>query len=558
MMPERDEFGGIKAGPDEFGGGSDIPTRHSNLPTAAERPPVHYDFDPSIAIARGGKSGFAADLAERFNRQRLNLQSGLNLGFAEEMRAGLQAAQEAATNWYKGGDFDFSKRYTPIHRSLESMREQRLAQNPVAARVEEVTGGVAGAFGLGGAGVTLAGRSAPQVVTKLAPRVVPKVAPYVAAGTESGLYGATAAAGTAKPGERVKAAVEAAPTAILAGVAGEGTVRGLSALDDIFTKRVPVPTSVTSETLGQQGGNLYRLARREGVRYHPDAFERLRVNVSAAAGRIDPHTRPTTASIVGDILERKPGSMDFDEFHSLQKRISKALRSGKLSDEDAEFLGRVRNATDSWAKKVDPAKDMAGDFSGDPRKAYAYKKAADQVWIKHKKFEFLEDLEELAMIKGRGHLTQSGVANAIKQLTQTEAKKIIAGNPSAQWSKTEADQIKQMASGDSSTGAVKLLSRFALRGPMATMAGSVAGGQLLGWLTTQLGLPAAVAHAAPIVAGSIAAQKADQNALDALEAMRQGIAGVRQPPRPAPPPVPSLGTAGIAGLGAEQSRRGPR
>ena len=558
MPVQRDEFGGVIADRDEFGG--NVPTKHSDLPTAAERPPRHYDFDPSIAAARTGMGGgFAGDLAERFNRQRLNLQSGMNFGFAEETRAALQALPEATMNWFRGGDFDFSKRYTPIHQQLESMREQRIAQNPVAARVEEVLGGVAGALGAGQAGLTLAGRTAPQVITKLAPKTIKAVTPYVAAGTESGIYGTTAAAGTAKPGERLKAAAEAAPASVLAGVAGETTVRGLSALDDIFTKRVPVPTGVTSETIAQQGSNFYNRARAEGVRYHPDAFERLRVNVRAAAGRLDSHGRPTTAAIARDILKRPAGSMAFEEFHDLQKRISRALRDKNVPDEDKGFLEKMRDATDSWAKNINPAKDMAGNFGGDPLKAYAYKKAGDQLWVKHKKLEFLEDLEELAIIKGRGHLTQSGVANAIKQLTQAEAKKIIAGNPSAAWNKSEAEQIKQMASGDSSSGSIKLLSRFALRGPVATMAGSVAGGQLLGWLTSQLGLPSVVAHSLPIAAGSIAAQKADQNALDALEAVRQSVTGVKPAPRPAAPPVPSLGTAGLAGLGTEQSRRrGPR
>ena len=555
MQVQRDEFGGVVADRDEFGG--DVPTKHSDLPTAAERPPRHYDFDPSIAAARTGMGPFA-DLAERFNRQRLNLQAG-TVPFSEEIRAGLQALPEATMNWFRGGDFDFSKRYTPIHEQLESAAELRGVQNPVASKVENVLGGVAGALGAGQAGLTLAGRTAPQILTKLAPKTIKAVTPYVAAGTESGLYGTVHAAGAAKPGERLKAAAEAAPASILAGVAGETTVRGLSALDDIFTKRVPVPTGVTSETIAQQGSNFYNRARAEGVRYHPDAVQRLQVNARLAAEELDPALRPNTTSIVNSILKRDPSSMGFEEFHRIQKRISKALRSKNISPEDEEFLGRVRDATDSWAKSINPAKDMAGDFGGDPLKAYAYKKAGDQLWVKHKKLEFLEDLEELAMIKGRGHLTQSGVANAIKQLTQAEAKKIIAGKASAPWNKSESEQIKQMASGDSSSGSIKLLSRFALRGPVATMAGSVAGGQLLGWLTSQLGMPAVVAHAAPVVAGSIAAQKADQNALDALEAVRQSVTGVKPVPRPAPPPVPSLGTAGLAGLGSEQSRRrGPR
>ena len=545
MPVQKDEFGGVVADRDEFGG--NIPTKHSGLPTAEERPPKHYAFDPSIAAARTGMGPFA-DLAERFNRQRLNLQAGV-VPFSEEIRAGLQALPEATMNWFRGGDFDYMKRYTPLHEQMESAAELRGAQNPVASKVENVLGGVAGALGAGQAGLTLAGREAPQIVSKLAPRVVKTITPYVATGTESGIYGTVHAAGAAKPGERLKAAAEAAPASILAGVAGEATVRGLSALDDIFTKRVPVSTGVTSETLKTQGSNFYKRAEAEGVRYHPDAVERLRVNTRAAAGRLDPHGRPTTAAIARDILKRPAGSMAFEEFHDLQKRISRALRDKGVSSEDKVFLEKMQDATNSFAKTVDPVKDMAGNFGGDPLKAYAYKKAGDQIWVKHKKLEFLEDLEELAMIKGKGHLTQSGVANAIKQLTQAEAKKIIAGNPSAPWNKVEAEQLKQMASGDSSSGSIKLLSRFALRGPVATMAGSVAGGQLFGWLTSQLGLPAVVAHAAPIAAGSIAAQRADQNALDALEAVRQSVTGVKPVPRPAPPPVPSLGTAGLAGTG---------
>ena len=524
----------------QIASGTATPSAPDVAPVVAPSQPAKVYTEADISpMARQSRAELGA-VGEGLNTLREQMQDALLLGGSDELGSAIVGTGQAAMDWFKGGSFDPVKRYSENIKRAEGYKTAREQRAPVTAAVGNVLGSLAGAGTLAKAGLTTAGRTVPYV-----PSILQPAAQVGTAAVEGGVVGGVQGALSAPPGERIAGGKQGAVTGGITSGLFQAAGTTASALDDIFSKRAPRPTAPSAAEKGTAGRALYKQAEDEGVRYSPAAVEKLRINTRAAAERLDPHGRPTTAAIANDILQRPAGSMSFEEFHNLQKRMSRALRDPKVSSEDKHFLQQMMDATDSFGRGV-----KAGDFTGgDATKAYAYKRAADETWKQHKKAELIEQTIELAESKGKGLFTQSGFTNAIKTEFRPLYRRIVKGQERG-WTKDEIAQIKQLAEGGSSSRLVNTLAKFAPRGPVSIGLNVVIG--------SMMPLPPLVGNVITPIATEAFGRMADDAAREAAEVLRSTAAsGGRATSAPIrPPTVPTIIPTAPVAMEAERQRRG--
>lgn len=424
------------------------------------------------------------------------LSSGLLGNFDDELGAIVTAPFRMVKD--RVGPVEAYKREQALN---EAIKQQQRTENPVAATVGQVAGGLALAGKAGQAGATTAGR----IGTSTGARALE-------GGIEGAGYGALYAAGDPGDQSRLRAAGEGAAVGGLTG----GTVGGT--LGKIANSRATAAANRNAPSVSQLADDadaLYTAMRNEGVMIKPAAAQRMAQNVEMIGGNPNARLRPQTLGIVREAKQFANGPLSLERLDELRQGVNDAL--GKADAADRRVLMKIKDYLTNYADNLAP-----GQFTGDARKANTFLKEARGVYARKAKTELVESILDKADVKS-SQFSQSGMANAIKTvMRQTYMNK----SAMRQFSKEEQALIRQMAKGGSSSNLVNLLAKFAPRGVVSAGLSTMLGSSVMGPAGFVLG---------PAI-GQAAAKSSDNAAIAAMEALRRSAAtgGVSMP-------VPQIG-----------------
>jgi hypothetical protein len=321
------------------------------------------------------------------------------------------------------------------------------------------------------------------------------------AGAEGATYGAAYGAGEAKPGERAKGA---ATGALIGGLTGAATQMIGNAISTHLAKKAGKAAAPMADDLKDAASQLYRQSEAEGVVLKSPAIKKLGANMKMAAGRINANLRPRTAGYVDEIDSMFSGTMTLEQFDEFRQVLGKEI--SRASPDDARTLMSMKRMVDNFADNLKPG-DMTGGMKG-----VEYLKQAREMWGHAKKSQMIEEILDLADVKGTGNYTQAGLAKAITNKMDGLYQRIVKGKVKG-FSPEEVALIRQMAKGGSDSAIINLLAKFAPRGVVSFGMGQFVGSAIPGG---QVLLP---------MAGSAAAGMRDRSMLQATELLRASAAG---------------------------------
>lgn len=445
-------------------------------------------------------------------------ESGIMMGFDDELTGLMLSPIEATKNWWQGKGFDLSKAYGDVQRDFDARKAQRRQDFPVASIAGEVVGGLTTAGGAAKAGLTTIGR----------------MGPVTGAALEGGAYGALSGAGEAKPGERLQGAATGALIGGATGAALGGVSKAISnrsAAKATEQMRLANPGR-SADDLADEANMLYQQAEQANVRVKPETLQNLTTRLELAAGRPNERLRPLTIGIVED-LQSMRGPMTLGQLDEVRQGINKAMDGAK--GQDLERLMRLKTQFDKFVDNIGP-KDITGNMAG-----FDFVKQARSVWQKKSKTEVINKLLRDAELD-TSQYTQSGIANTLTRQSRKLAKdkKALRG-----FTQEEKNAIVEIAMGNYSSRAMRLLSKFAPRGVVSAILGMAPS-----TVTGPVGL------AIPM-AGHLAGKSVDKAALKAAQEVQAGVSrGFMLPALPAAqgnirPLIPGL--SGV--LGSTPSRR---
>jgi hypothetical protein len=378
------------------------------------------------------------------------IQSGMFMGWDDELAGAMLAPIEATKDWFQGEGFDLKRGYERIQQAEDAKKQARRTAYPKTSIAGEMLGSVATAGGAAKNIGTIAGRG-----------VIPAAA-------EGAGYGAVYGAGEAKPGERLQGGLQGAA---FGAVAGAGT----KAVGDKIIKSLPKnrPAAVPAPTiddLGREADQLYAAGRQTGAAIKPTSFSRLKSEMKLVAGRPNQNLRPKTMGILDDLDNASPvvGIQEFDE---LRQSINQAMK--RAEPQDVRTLTLMKDRMDDFADKLTQA-DVGGDVRG-----FELFSKAREVYSRKAKAKIIEKMLGDAALD-TSQYTQSGLANTI-----TKQFRALAKNDKAmkQFTPDEQALIRELGMGGRSSRAMKFLAKFAPRGVVSTILGmgpaAVAGPQAL-------------------------------------------------------------------------------
>ena len=158
----------------------------------------------SKAYPPGSGGGYSGNILSALTE---GSQSGMLMGWDDEIGAGMIAPVNAALDWAQGEGFDVGKAYDEAKATLEARKKSRREEMPVASTTGEIIGGLTLGGGAATKGLTLMGKTAS----------LPKA--MLAASAEGAVYGGITGAGEAEEGERLDGGAEGATTGAVLGAA---------------------------------------------------------------------------------------------------------------------------------------------------------------------------------------------------------------------------------------------------------------------------------------------------------------------------------------------------
>lgn len=473
---------------------------------------------------REASTAMQSDLASRYGGGRFDAltegsQAGLMAGYDDELTAGALAPIDAAIDWLKGDGFDIGRAYSRKQQALDERKSARREAFPTESVAGEVVGGLALGGTLAKNGVTVAGRDLP---------VIGKTG---AAALEGSAYGAAYGSGEAKPGDRLEGALTGAVIGAGTGVAAE-TLGGFIARKVAERKSGLLPAK-SSKELKAAAGDQFDASEASGVEFQPASVEKLGKRLKLAAGRASDKLRPKTSGYLDELDDLFTGKMSLEDFEEFRQVLGKEIK--KASANDARTLSAMKRTLDDFADNVN-TNDLTGDTNG-----VKLLRKARETWAIAKKTEIIENILDVADVKGSGKYTQSGFANSVRSEMDKLYGQIKAGKVKG-FTDDEIKLVRQMAKGGSQSKALNALAKFAPRGPVSITLGQIVGSLFPGG---NLVMP---------LAGAVAGAAKDRAAVSAAESLLEVIASGGA--RAAAPALPNPARPFIAGGVAASTEAG--
>lgn len=417
-------------------------------------------------------------------------QAGVFGGYDDEIAAALLAPIDAAIDAVKGEGFDIGRAYTRKRDQLDARKDARREAYPVMSGVGEAAGGLALGGTLAKSGVTVAGKD------------LPMIGKTGAAAIEGAGYGALYGSGEADPGERVSGGLTGAAFGAATGAAFE--VVG-SKISELVARKnaAPAAATQTSRELKDAAGDQFAASEMSGVEFNDAAVEKLGKRLKLAIGKPNDKLRPKTAGYFDELDDLFTGKMSLEDFEEFRQVLGKEIKTASAND--ARTLTAMKRTLDDFADNA-KSTDLSGDVNG-----IKLLRKARETWAAAKKTEIIENILDIADVKGSGKYTQSGVANAIRAEMDKLYGQIKSGKVRG-FSDTDIEQIRLMAKGGTSSKIVDALSKFAPRGPVSITLGQVVGSLFPG------------GNIAVPLAGAAAGAAKDRAAVSAAERLRDSVA----------------------------------
>jgi hypothetical protein len=298
-------------------------------------------------FAGGGSEKQAAPEVGTLESLTRGAQSGVGLGFTDELYGGVMALPGAAVNAMQGEGFDLGASYKEYRDNARGYQEQGKASNPVAYGAGNVIGSLATGGTAAKAGATLTGRLGSSVKGRMA-----------AGAGEGAVYGGLDGAGNADGRDVIN---ETATGAALGAVTG-GLLEGAAAkygqrrAAKKFIKDVPTTGALKAEADG-----LYQASRDAAVKVKQPAVNKAIFNMEAAAGKVNEKLQPKTAGVLEYIAEFKGKELALEDMDDLRQVIGGAMKNA--DPQDKRLLVKMKKGLDATLDGLKPT-DIAGDPQG--------------------------------------------------------------------------------------------------------------------------------------------------------------------------------------------------
>lgn len=303
--------------------------------------------------------------------------------------------------------------------------------------------------------------------------VIPRIASAVIPAVASEAAGQATKGTTAEPAARIAGALLAPIGIGIAKRAGTSLAQALSgsAKPSIVDEIAP-----TAGQWKQAGGSLYEEVFKDpnkNVIISKESLADLSKKVKNIATDFGykPKLNPKATAVINDVLSL-PQSNSTLMGLEMTKRIAGNVAKD-YGTADGALAGKIHAAiTDFMDDLAD--KDIIGteatgvkDLSG-----IGTLKTASDAWKTYKKAMIIQNIQDNAAIKGAANYTQAGTEQALQRGFANLAANV---KKMAQFTPEEQNAIKLAAKGTAVQGALKLLGKMAIRGPVSAGATTVLG-----------------------------------------------------------------------------------
>lgn len=381
------------------------------------------------------------------------IAQGITLGFGDEIMAAGMTPFGMIKGAITGADANkgFMQRAADSYNSALAFNrgENKAAaeRSPIAHTVGEITGGVMTAGNLAKGGVTLLNAAKPTM-TNMALR---------GAG-EGALYGAVTGFGRGEGLEDRK------NQAVLNALLGAGTGAVTGAVAGKVAQRAAEKTIPSAETIRTQASAAYKAAEDAGVVFRPDSYSKFYDDIfSKSAQRgLNQTLTPHSVAALKSLEELKGIPLTLQSLETQRKILNsaaaQAARAGNKADA-AIANSAVRSLDDFVANNSNVL--MSG---GDPTKAIEALKAARAGWRRASASEAITEItDNLAQLRAQNY-SQSGYDNALR----TEFSQLLRNKSKMRFfTEAEQKQIRKVVDGSATEKALRLLGKFAMRGPIS-------------------------------------------------------------------------------------------
>lgn len=246
------------------------------------------------------------------------------------------------------------------------------------------------------------------------------------------------------------------------GTAAEPYARGLGALaggvasagKNANAVKQVLPEARSADDLAAASRALYQQADQAGVMIKAPAFDRVRQNITAAAGRVNKDLRPNTAGIVEDVAAMAGKDVSLQELDELRQVVGQAMK--RAQPQDVRTLERIKGQLDGFADNVQPG-DITGDIKG-----FESIKEARKLWSMKAKTDTLDQIVEKAKNQATGY--ENGLVIGMRQLANNKSQ-MKAFTPQ------EQSMIKDVVRRGSAHGVMRAIGMMAPNSTFGGLAG---------------------------------------------------------------------------------------
>lgn len=192
-------------------------------------------------------------------------------------------------------------------------------------------------------------------------------------------------------------------------VAGAGTVAAQRALDTRRLQDNLIRMAPTREQLDDAASAAYKAADNAGVRFSPEAIDRLATSVDRRAIGYHPSLQPRSAAVADEIQAIRNTSPTLSDVEDLRKLSGRAGQT--LALDEREMAGRIRERIDDFMGNA-TARDVV---SGDPVAATAALRDARGYTAAMKRSDTVEQALERAVVRAEAAHSGRNIDNSIRQ-----------------------------------------------------------------------------------------------------------------------------------------------
>lgn len=252
--------------------------------------------------------------------------------------------------------------------------------------------------------------------------------------------------------------------AIGGGLGALGGVLG-KAVDSGYRGLAPRAAAKSSEALRDASSVGYTDAKRAGLVFAPDAFERSiddaaaitnEMGVGGTLSDITDELFPKSSRLISKLQDKRGATPTLEDVEKLKRALSKA---GKGLDADAAVNKQLAGTFKDMIDTAAPSDFIAGDVN---LGISGIQKGRD-LWGKAAKTERLEKALTNAKDRVGANYTQAGLLTALRQEVKAIKK---APDFKRSWTPNEQKIIEQLVRGRSVENAARLAGLFAPRGPV--------------------------------------------------------------------------------------------